>query len=293
MTREGSDKQAKRGFRETGSTLLKRGTCTAGLLSLVGLFTGVVFGLPPIDGHDPSQPIGGEFTPTEYLVVYLKFRDSDASHRLTVRHAFFEVSTQQNDADTLTLRDSNRAKSSSDEIDNAKDNIDCALNYLASDGGQLGQCRVIEKEGHEPIGYDFKKIAFDGQSRIYVYIENEDIGFNEVTPISFTPYGAFDKPGRWPWNRKTNVNWSFGGADFVKRTEADEKKILVFENHYKKLFGRRINKENDRLNYSINFNLRMCTVASHSNGSCDFNNKDEVIPIVVDPDTSNGRGGRG
>ena len=144
---------------------------------------------------------------------------------------------------------------------------------------------------------------------MYLYVDNENVAFNPKVPIAFTPFGAFDEPSIWPWARTKSSNWSFGGAKTVpKRMEEgghdqgqnqdgdDEsqisgkgKVVLSMKNYFRKFLGFKIGDKED-VPYSMNINLVMCRSEIQN---CDPENESHVIPIVVDPDTSNGRGSGG
>lgn len=272
---------------------------------LAALFGGIVYGLPPIEGQDPVDPIRGKFDPKEFNVVLLEFGGPKSNAPLTVKHAFFEVPQGQNRYEGIKK--------------NGVDDVECAIALLKgpkeSYDEQLegtpdgGDCKIIKREYKKPkdpkrpngekiscefsISKDFDCLDYFSQTRIYVHIVNEDVSFNELTPVSFTAYGAFDKPGRWPWQRTKDKNRSFGSAKGIPYGQKKQK-ILYLENHYRNSWGSKIpdgHGKPDKAEHSINFNLIACRGDGEEEKPCVFGNPDDVFPIIVDPDTGNGNDG--
>lgn len=234
---------------------------------------GRAYGHPRPYGDSPELEM--EFKPAFYAVIYLKFEPNGG---LTAKHAYFPIS-------------------------GTPDNVDCAIAFLVSEDprdhancapyakpeGYLGEPRV-PPTNTGPIVKNLDVLAFGSQQRIYVFVDNTNVQFNEKTPVSFTPYGAFDDVSSMTVETM-DPNLSFYDAKIGNI--AGGKRGLMMNNYYNGANGEDITDEAhpyiNSARYSINFNLLMCRGVVNK---CDFANPKAVIPIVIDPDTGNGWGSK-
>lgn len=218
-------------------------------------------GVPDLHGDDPTAPNNSsDFKPDYFAVLYMKFGEQP---HLTARHAYFKAAAPK---------------------DASKDDVGCAINLLKRFTGNpvSGQnCGIQGNVRVDFVGFDFGK-----KMRIYAFVDNSNIAFNAITPISFTPFGAFDKPGKIGKATKTK-NKSFYNARVITFPNAGSQMGLRVDNHLKDGNGDDP-KPSDKVYHSINFNLLACKGMV---ASCDFDDSKRVIPIVVDPDGGNMGGG--
>jgi len=221
-------------------------------------------GVPAAYGDDPrtGPPItpAPVFSPTFSKVVYLKFDKKNGAPSLDVKHAYFK-----------------RAQLSDREIK-------CALKDIKTGSNN---CRLVVYEnspGNRFIPDNFDNFNAAQQQRVYVVINGSpSIGFYKKNPISFTPFGAFDDPwGTAPYTK--NENHSFYNAD-VRDFDNGKDNLLYYENYFSDENGPL--PEGSKKEYSLNFNIRMCGKES---ASCDLQNPNLAVPMVIDPDTGNGWG---
>jgi hypothetical protein len=206
-----------------------------------------------------------DFRPKYYAVVYLQF---DNGARLTARHAYFPV------------------------VQGKPDNVVCGLGYLRSfdtSPDPKPDCEPFTDAANRPkaVAENFDDFTFGSQQRLYVFVDNTNVKFNGIMPVSFTPFGAFDEPDV-PGTEPKDPNLSFYNAklgDF-----GPYRGVLTLDNYY------RGEGDEDILDtppytysaeYSINFNLVTCR---NSVAQCDASDPKQVIPLVIDPDTGNGKG---
>lgn len=242
----------------SGAALLGAAILTGGMVLYSNIFEAK--GIPAEWGKDPKLSKSG-FTPKFYVVVYLKF---DGAGILNVRHAYFPVDTS-----------------------NALDDVQCAVEYLRSNGSNPNECRVYSDDQNPKIRYHFDKMEFGSQQRMYVFVDNNTISFNKNTPVSFTPYGAFDSPfDGGPTTRDKNA--TFFNAE-VKKLGNSTLSGLYVENHFKDYKGNSMSSSSRKTRYSININLLACRP---NIAKCDFDKPGDVIPLVIDPDTGNGWGSK-
>jgi hypothetical protein len=140
-----------------------------------------------------------------------------------------------------------------------------------------------------PIVRNFERFGFGGQQRLYVFVDNPNVQFNETMPVSFTPFGAFDVPSK-KGSETRHKNWSFYNAKVGSLGASG--RGLIMHNYYRGKDGGLISKTDPDANsasYSINFNLLVCR---DGRTTCDFSDEKQVIPIAIDPDTGNGWGSK-
>lgn len=231
-------------------------------------------GVPGLHGDHPGLgapplPDGSEveFTPEYYAVVYLQF---DNGARLTARHAYFPVT-----------------EGAADKV------VTCALGYLRSfdtSPASKPDCEPFtDPKRPNPVSENFDDFAFGSQQRLYVFVDNTNVQFNRTTPVSFTPFGAFDDPGALGAKTR-DLNYSFYNAKFGDFGQY--KQVMIIDNYYRGVDGKPISDIDPYANsasYSISFNLVTCRNAALQ---CDPAEPKQVIPIVIDPDTANGKGNK-
>ncbi len=221
-----------------------------------------VRGLPALWGDDPKMAGNAStFKPTHFAVLYMQFQRDASKPLFKARHAYFTIDS------------------------NGSDKVGCAIDLLKAYNGTLppgNPCGLASNRIRE----DFDEFNFGKQMRVYAFVDNTNIAFNENTPISFTPFGAFDTPASGP-NGTKKKNKSFYDARTGLLPEAGTRKGLMFNNFLKNGSGGNLNA-GDRVFHSINFNLLLCKGAG---ATCDFSNINAVIPTVIDPDGGNMGGG--
>jgi hypothetical protein len=241
----------------------------AGTLETKGV--GSPFGDNAQAPHPQTIP-QSDFEPTHYAVVYLEF--GNGGH-LIARHAYFPGAATPELVKCAVnflriYHPTNHAEPEAAEI--------CQL-YKYKKGSMAGSTK--------PVSQGFDNFMFGSQGQIYIFVENDNVGFNNVTPISFTGFGAFDRqltagleekdPNRSFYNAVVEPN--FGGI-----------RVLIIDNYYLGLRGHAIGPAPDYFystKYSMNINLVTCRNPSPS---CTLADSRQVIPITVDPDTGNGWG---
>jgi hypothetical protein len=227
------------------------------------------YGDSPLD----PRPNSSVFSPQYFLVVYLKF---EGDHMIA-RHAYF-AGKQPNQS-----------------------TLDSAINKLRLNSPGTPGDGLPQPTGGV-IRQNFEDFDFGKQIEIYSVVDNARATFNAINPITFTPYGAHDVP-KGPATRDKNK--SFYGANTTRLT-ADGKKILYLENVFRDKNGADIQDDSSNpvgnggsastlkiarpplaSKYSMNFNLLMCKQTATP---CDFASPAHLIPLVIDPDTGNGKG---
>lgn len=216
-------------------------------------------GLPARYGDIPGNDNpanGGVFNPQHYAVVYMKFgskKDDPELPTLTARHAYFSG-------------------------DGSKALVDCAITVLRDP-------TATPPPNCQPVGQireGLQSVEFGKPLRIFAFVDNTNVQFNERNPVSFAPFGAFETPDDNPSSYTRQPNESFYNADVT--LIGTTAKGLYIENHFQGSGHSPIG--NTPLKYAMNFNLLFCA----SIASCDFDDKSQVIPIAIDPDTGNGLG---
>jgi hypothetical protein len=227
---------------------------------------------PDMKGADVERARGMKFEPEYYAVAYLQFQQNGG---LIAKHAYFPgVGTT------------------------AK--VECAIEFLISEpkeGDWDPLCRpYLNPEGRidskppkptaGPIVKNFQGFGFGSQQTLYVFVDNPNVQFNELTPVSFTPYGAFDAPGKAGSIRR-HKNYSFYDArvDLL----GSGRRGLIMNNYNRGPDGGDITSDANSATYSINFNLLVCR---DRRATCTFTDPEQVIPLAIDPDTGNGWGSK-
>jgi hypothetical protein len=213
-------------------------------------------GLPPRYGDIPGNgnpANNGIYNPKHYAVVYMQFGTKPGDPALTARHAYFKGN-------------------------GSKSEVDCAISVLRNSAApQPANCQTIGE-----IRQGLQSVEFGKPLRIFAFVDNSNIQFNKRTPVSFAPFGAFETPDDDPTSYTRQPNESFYNADVTLIGTAT--KGLYIENHFQGTNHGPVG--NSPLKYAINFNLLICANAI----SCDFDDKSQVIPMAIDPDTGNGLG---
>lgn len=224
-------------------------------------------GIPTIYGKDPKAPRKGQEEPDNAALLYIHF---GTDGRMTARHAYF---TREEGSDAAK--------------------IECLIPWLRKGPKGTNPCKAFVNPGTRTDGEayqeDFFEFDFASRHILYVYIDNKDVAFNAVTPVSFTPYGANDKVtvGMSP-TRHENCSWN--GASVGSLGGSPKYQGLTIYNDFLDAKGRPCNHDDwEDANYAMNFHLRACTV---QNPKCDVSSHEQTIAIVIDPDTNNGQGGR-
>ncbi|WAT18689.1 hypothetical protein OZN62_03695 [Aurantiacibacter sp. MUD11] len=228
--------------------------------------TEAAVGIPAIYGKDPSSPSMLTAEPANATLLYLNFGPGG---RVTSRHAYFE-------------RDGDDAQ-----------RIECLVRWLRGNPQGNNPCSAYVDPGRQRNGEayreDFQDFDFGSPHVLYVHIANTDIGFNDLTPVSFTPFGADDevREGMLP-TRHPNTSWS--GASVGPLAGSRSISGLTIYNAFLDAEGRPASDPAwEDAWFSMNLHLRACTGRKPS---CDLGKADETIAIVVDPDTGNGQGSR-
>jgi hypothetical protein len=231
-------------------------------LAILG--NGAEYGDDAIANH-PTIP-ASQFRPTHHVVVYLEFGNGG---QLIARHAYFPGFA-------------------------TPAGVKCAIDFLrrydpathaepeATDVCQLYKYPIGNTK---PVAVGFDDFTFASQGQIVIYVENKNYTFNEVAPITFTGFGAFDRR-RSAGLEEKDPNRSFYNTRILPDIEGY--KVLVIDNYYLGVRGRPIGPAptyNNKTQYSMNINLITCRVAG-----CTLTDTTQVIPITVDPDTGNGWG---
>jgi hypothetical protein len=238
-----------------------------GGLIVAGIFYAAeadIRGLPDLHGDNPKDAQGA-FEPKFFAAVYMRFGEGTDGYQFTARHAYFASSG-----------------------DSTKDDVVCAMDYLKNSGGPTTPAPACQPLGK--IRTDFDEFDFGQPMRIYAYVDNGNVAFNSKTPLSITPFGAFDEVKKGHATKEKNK--SFYNAQLMSlpnpnNVQGKSYTGLSFENHLKDGNGT-APKPGKRAAHSINFNLLACKGAV---ATCDFNNEKAVIPLVIDPDGGNMGGG--
>jgi len=250
--------------------IVRQTLIVGGAALLLGVGVGYLFdwgkGLPQLYGDDPKMgQVSGNVR--FYKVLYLKFGSTATGEpNLTIRHASFDTSQQA-------------------------DNLAGAIAVLRRGSAQAG-----EPTPKGRIFTDFDGFKFRSPQRVYIVIDNKNVGFQNETPISFTPYGANEavaKPDHSAAAYSRDPNYSFYNLKPVAVTVGTESlRVISFENLFRDRQGTNI-PENPHGNsveksvYSLNINLNICKFTMPN---CNLNDRNQVVPMVIDPDTGNGLG---
>ncbi len=229
-----------------------------------------------------------DFNPKFFAVIYLKFKKSSKGEFIA-RHAYFHINSN---IKTDKAGDNTKGKSPPVALDNLK----CAVKFLKKNKPDREMCGVFTpKKGskYKSIRYGFEGLKFGSKQKIYIVIDNANIKFNDDTPLSFTPFGAFDDPyNLHPCipNNSCDVNSGVKAPNLsffnARPSNIDGIQGLYVENYFYNWDGKPMTENDKDVDYSINFNLFIC---KDKVINCTFQ-RDEVIPIIIDPDTGNGWG---
>lgn len=210
---------------------------------------------------------------TEYFVmIYIKFSESEGEKGLAVRHAYFKSPNDLAPSPAL---------------------LQCAIQHLAPNRKPPFSTSVCTpatstterpwKCPGGPIFENFECFKFGAPTRVYALIDNADVVFNENIPLSFTPFranvnfGDLEDPKLPEAKDIMAANRSFYNARIIPFIIPD-REILYFENHFNGKDGKPIpTLSKEETEYSINFNLHICGTQP-------------CIPMIIDPGSGNGLG---
>lgn len=216
-----------------------------------------MLGPPELHGDDPKAEVK-DFTPKYIKIIYFKFGGAGGEASLIMRHASFDPASD----------------------------VSRALEVMRAGRASPGQ--------PTPIGYveGGNDIEFRSKQTVFVVIDNQRVGFQNATPLSFTPYGANEAvadASNKPAAYTRQPNKTFYNAELVPFAGV-KNKVLKFDNFFRDVQGNDLGenpgdppKRVSRL--AMNFNLNLCSV-----DDCDPETGRNAIPLVIDPDTGNGFG---
>lgn len=213
----------------------------------------------PITNHVDS------FDPKYLTIVYVKFREKNNQPAITIRHGYQSIDgvkserKRQRIAEKLLLQAKRTAR--------WERRNDLPNNRLRRE-------------------IDFLDFNFDSQNLIYIYVDNENIEFDDrrnangkmQNLVRFTKFTSeYLKPT--VSNQEAEPNNSFFNASILQTQsrKLTGSSILRLENWYTDKYGRPVPCHSELL-YSMNIHLMMET------------DDGQVIPIILDPDTGNGWG---
>lgn len=229
-------------------------------------------GIGDLYGHDPNdQNRIDPANPANGALVYIKF---GAGGSITARNAYF-------------VRDSNEAAQ-----------VDCLIDWLAqpTPAKTPKGCDAVEDPGSETprsgaaaFRENFAYFDFGSPHILYVFVDNEDVRFNDLNPVSFTPYGADRRvTSSLPATRTKNTSWNAARIGSLPSLVGREG--LSIYNAFRDAQGNRNESGQtfERAKFSMNLHLWACG----GRAGCDLNDPESRVDIIVDPDTGNGRGSR-
>lgn len=249
------------GFVKFAASLFIGGAIGAGIVYLSTDPSNGGRGIPVLWGDDPTSQVAN-FKATHFAALYMKFGDGSGSPLMTARHAYFKVS----------------------DATGASDKVGCAIDYLKNYPAHppTGDCGIVGKVREDFNGFDFGQ-----KMRFYAFVDNTNVKINPTTPLSFTPFGPFDKPTNSERDATRAKNKSFYDAKVIQLPNSGGKLGLSVNNHRKNGSGGNLGQAETAV-HSINFNLLVC---KQSTAACDFTDAKAVIPLIIDPDGGNMGGG--
>lgn len=229
-------------------------------------------GIGDLYGHDPNdQSRIDPANPANGAVVYIKFGKGGS---VIARNAYF-------------VRDSNEAAQ-----------VDCLIDWLAqpTPANTPTGCNAVEdpgsampRRGAAAFRENFAYFDFGSPHILYVFIDNDDVKFNDKNAVSFTPFGA-DRRVTSSMQATRTRNTSWNAARIGPLPSLVGRKGLTINNAFRDARGNRDEENQEFLSAQFSMNLHLWACAKSD--ECDLSDPQSRIDIIVDPDTGNGRGSR-
>ncbi len=225
-------------------------------------------GISPLHGwstiEEKPDPLhtGIGFNPGWLCLVYLKWTGTSDDLGLVIRHVYVKAS---NGADEPKSRA--QAEEAFVIIKGISD-----ADWLTPDS------RFKRKE----VG--FTKFGFDSQQRIYMFIDNDNVQFNDKfnfkNLVRFSKLGPNEQSEPTSYTREPNNSFFSVFTKEASTVDLKKRKLLHIANWNVDENGKEIKKSNPKT-YSMNVHLVMKSGSGVSAIE---------IPMILDPDTGNGSG---
>ncbi len=262
---------------------------------------GELYGCDPMGSVKDCIPNDTPSFPAEvFSVIYMEFQNGNG-HGFNSRQVYFK---QKNNPD----------------LDPSSKELKCAIDYVKNQSNQTRYCTPIKTQAkndphpfakhrgepnsrpgstrgrgpYKTVRNNFDGTLFGSPQRVYVVLGNNDVKFNSIIPISFTPFGAYDFEVGIGTTRKKNTT-IFNAKVYAKNTGPFNDSGyggLYFRNYFLDEAGSHM-KKNKFTELSMNINLLLCTQINNCSLDSDTDKEPgNIIPIAIDPDTGNGWGSK-